>query len=171
MCIIYRAVPSLPDELAKQGFGRIVPLTLGLLIASHVEREALRLASKAGDWGCYVPTGGDEQVRTVGALERMIRGGPADIKPLVLAAVWGGPPAVVDERGVARLSSDDVAEVAAELASRDEADLRAAFHRERACLATWVEEDTVVEWYALLHRYFAAAAATARGMAICWEYA
>src|SRR5215475_8088364 len=96
MCIVYCAVPALPGELAEQGFGRIVPLTIGPMIAGDDERGPLRRAAKTGDWAIYLPPRGDPRAQMLGGLERMIRGDPVDVEPVVLAAVWGGPPAAID---------------------------------------------------------------------------
>jgi hypothetical protein len=157
MCIVYRAVPPSAgtsaalehprprgeDHLLEQAFGRRVPLALGPMLADDHELEALRRAAQRMDYVHYRRAG---------------------------AALWGGPPAHVDADGLATLPAPVVARVASELRDRDEAWLSAAYVREREHIGDVLDQESVLQCYALLRKFFASAAASGSAVVIRWEY-
>ena len=170
-CIYYAAVdagvPSRDVKRAarhRQGFGRRVPLVLGPMLAPERDREPLRRATASMEYAYYVARNRDPRVESEIA-ERWPWCEP--IPPVLL--MWGGPPGTVDERGVARLTAVDAAEVAEELSGHDEAWLRAAYAREHAFIGTILDEVQVLPCHALLRDFFVASVATASEVLIWWE--
>jgi hypothetical protein len=90
--------------------------------------------------------------------------------PTVMAAIWGGPPARVDEDGAARLSREHVEAIARDLQSRDELWLHAAYAREQEHIGGVLDEAGVVEGFALLQTFFESAASVGADAVISWQY-
>lgn len=172
-CIYYAAVavgvPSRDaDRAAGVGFGRRVPVALGPMLAPERDRELLRRAAASIQYWYYVARRPDPRVELELELKLADRWPWCEpISPV--ASMWGGPPGTVDERGVARLGAVDVAAVAAELSSHDEASLRAAYAREQAFIATVLDEPAALHCHALLRDFFAVAATSASEVVIWWE--
>jgi hypothetical protein len=162
MCIVYRTAA------AEQGFGRRVPLALAPMLAAEADRGPLRRAARDVDWGAFLPSRAERRVAIHGALDRLVMSGDTGPPPPVtVAPLWGGPPAIVDARGVARLAHPMVDAIARELETHDEAWLRAAYAREREHVGGVLPENDVVECHALLRRFFTAATGD---VSISWEY-
>lgn len=176
MCIVYRAVPPhvkthtpASGEILTQAFGPRVPLALAPMLADEDDREPLRCAARAREWGAFNPARQNMTKDEAAVLQKAFPESLLQLEPLPLAAIWGGRPARVDEHGLARLGADAVAEAARELNGRDEAWVRTAYSREEASIAALLDEDAAVECYALLREFFASAAASSCDVVIGWE--
>jgi hypothetical protein len=165
MCIVFRT----GDGSAEQGFGRRVPVALALLLAAEGDRQPLRRAARDLDWGAFLPSRGDQRIATTAALENLIEGRSRS-EPLALSAIWGGPPARSDSNGLARLTAEMVETIALELEHHEEAELRAAFARERQHVGSVLDEKAAVECFQLLRDFFASAAKAGHDVTIGWEY-
>jgi len=184
MCIIYRSIPSdssFTDRNAldgqafsEVGFGRVVPILLGLLLSRRRDREHLRRAARQYDWGMYASFGAIDG-NTFGALLGLVEDQISDRKsasprrPIALSPLWGGPPATVHD-GIARIRAATVRQISFTLTGYDETALCVAYERDGDCIPAHFNQESALECVAQLREFFVGAASSEYDVIVSWEY-